>query len=97
MPTRYETKLVNLALQVLRAAKDGADQIGGKVAVRLALRVLLDHLPSAPSLVEFWTIYDNPAYPTWPACRASYEMIVKQLQRAGFAIGAENVQGVASD
>lgn len=97
MPTRDETKLVNIALQVLCAAGTPDDAIGGRTSVRLALRVLLEHLPSAPSLVEFWTIYDNPAFPTWPACRASYEMIVKQLQRAGFAIGAENVQCVASD
>ena len=27
-------------------------------------RVLLEHLPSTPSLVELWTIYDNPAFPT---------------------------------
>jgi hypothetical protein len=98
MPSRYETKIVNYALNVLRSA--GASKgvvIDEKMAVRLALRVLLEHLTSTPSPVEFWTIYENPAFPTWPACRASYEMIVKQMERAGFTIDAENIHPVAGD
>lgn len=90
MPSRYETNNVNIALQELRATGKAGESVGGKVAVRLALRVLLEHLPRTPSLVVLWTIFDNPAFPTWLGCRASYQMIVTQLQRAGLAIDAEN-------
>jgi hypothetical protein len=90
MPSRYETKNVNIALQVLRAIVPSSHIQGDRTPLRLALRVILTHMTDSPALVEFWTIATNEHRLAHQACIQPYLAIVARLKQAGFAIDAEN-------
>lgn len=52
-PSRYQTKTVNIALQVLRAILPSSQMAGDPTSLRMALRVMLPHITDSPALVEF--------------------------------------------
>ena len=59
MPSRYEIKNVNIALQVLRTIVPSSQVEGDPTYLRLALRVILTHVTDSRALVEFWNIATN--------------------------------------
>lgn len=90
MPTSYETKNVNIALQLLRAIVPSPQVCGDPSPPRMALRVMLPHITDSPALVEFWTIATNKHRLAHQACISPYLSIVAHLKRVGVEIDAAN-------
>lgn len=90
MPSRHETKTVNVALQVLRTIVPTSLVTGDDKPLRLALRVILPHAADSPALVEFWNHATNKHKPIHETCIQPYLAIVAHLKRAGFTIDADN-------